>query len=501
MADPYAQDTDSVLRALKVSAEDGLSTAEARRRRKRYGPNALREGRRKSSFAVLVDQFRSLVTYLLGAAATVSFLIGDLAEAAAIAIVIALNATIGFVTEIRALRSMEALRRLGRVTTRVIRNGKPMKVPAQSLVPGDIVLLEAGDVVTADLRLVEASKLQCDESMLTGESLPVAKGTLNLNSSTPLVERHNMAFKGTGVTTGSGLGVVVSTGLETELGQISNLVEEAQAETTPLEKRLGNLARQLMWLALGLGAIVFAVGVVSGKSPALMFDTGIALAVAAVPEGLPIVATLALARGMWRMARRNALIERLSAVEALGATTVIFADKTGTLTENRMTATDFILPSGHLKVVAHPDATDLWVTENGEPVDPLSRTDLNEAFRVCALCTNASLSDDFETRRDAAQGDPTETALLIAAAIAGFDRSKLLQELPEIREEAFDPNTKMMATFHQTGEGYLIAVKGAPEAVIERAGYVLSPDRPRIMTEERRRGWMRLSDVSAYGTD
>jgi Ca2+-transporting ATPase len=284
----------------------------------------------------------------LSGAAGLAFYVGELEEGLAIAAVLTLNALIGFVTELRAARSIEALRALGGRTVRVRRERHVRLVPAEELVPGDVVVLDAGDVVSADLRVVEASRLSVDESTLTGESVAVDKQTQPVEEDAGLSERASMLFKGTAVTRGSGIGVVVATGLATELGQITRLVLEAHPGSSPLERKLTRLSAQLVWITLVVAAVIGAVGVMAGEDLFLMVEAAIALAVAAIPEGLPIVATLALARGMWRMALQSALIERLSAVETLGATTVILTDKTGTLTENRMTVRRLSTASGEI---------------------------------------------------------------------------------------------------------------------------------------------------------
>jgi magnesium-transporting ATPase (P-type) len=303
-----------------------------------HGANRLRRARSRPAWRILLDQLASLIVLLLLAAAAAALLFDRVVEAIAIGAAVLVNTVIGFFMELRATRAMEALARMGKTTTRVRRGGRETELPADALVPGDIVLLEAGDVVTADLRLLEANRLQCDEAALTGESVPVDKrsGTLD-EEEPPLAERENMAFKGTAVTTGSGVGIVVATGMNTELGHISSLVEEARQSATPLEQRLDRLGRRLIWLTLVIAAVTAAAGLVAGKDLAVMLETAIALAIAAVPEGLPVVATLALAHGMRKMARRNAVVKRLSAVETLGTASLIFTDKTGTLTENHMT--------------------------------------------------------------------------------------------------------------------------------------------------------------------
>jgi len=462
---PWALPSAGVADALGVRPGEGLSEAEAARRLAIAGPNRLREARPVSAWTILRRQVQSLVTLLLVAATAASFVFREWAEGIAIAAVILLNTGIGFATELKAVRSMEALRRLGTSSTRVRREGKVREVPAEELAPGDVAVLEAGDLVTADLRLLAASRLQVDESQLTGESLPVDKGAAPVPPETPLAERTGMLFRGTPVVRGSGEGVVVATGMATELGRIAALAEASGGERTPLEDRLERLGRTLGLVTIGIAALTTITGVLAGRGLFLMIETGIALAVAAVPEGLPIVATLALARGVWRMARRNALVNRLSSVETLGAVTLVATDKTGTLTENRMTLTKLAVEEGDL-----PPESDA----------PAAR----RALEIALLCNNA----------DAAAGDPMERALLAAGERAGLDRAELLRRFPREREEAFDPATQMMATVHRAPRppdtGFRVAVKGAPEAVLAACD----------LAEEERRRWLdRNQKLAAQG--
>jgi P-type Ca2+ transporter type 2C len=497
----HALPSEKVLDQLGVSVDAGLSGTEVRHRRKRHGPNRLREARRKSVWAVLVAQFRSVIVYLLAAAAALSFSFGEWAEGGAILVVLAINAAIGFTTEIRALRSMEALRRLSTVRARVRREGRDAGISANEIVPGDIVLLESGDIVPADLRIVETTNLQCDESALTGESVPVGKATDAVALAAPLAERTCMAFKGTSVTRGAGVAVAVATGMATELGGIAALAESAEAEASPLEKRLDRLGGRLVWVTLGLTALIGATGVYAGHQLLPMIETAIALAVAAVPEGLPIVATVALARGMWRMARRNALIEKLSAVETLGATTVILTDKTGTLTENRMTVVRLRLSGKDVRVASEAeDGGAAAFTVGGKRVDAAADDALRTALTVAVLCNNASLSEGAEGGPAERTGDPMEVALLAAGRVAGLDRPALLRKAREVREEAFSAETKMMATYHATPEGRLVAVKGAPEAVIARSVRTLTPDGAAPLDDTARDEWFRINaDMTAEG--
>lgn len=494
---PWSADAGEAARALGVDPALGLAEQDVLRRRERFGPNQLREHERRGLWAIFRDQFRSIIVLLLAVAAGFSFAYGANLEAVAILVVLLLNALIGFSTELRAVTSMEALRELVDVDATVRRAGHPVRVSARDLVPGDVVLVEGGDVVTADLRVFEASRLQTNEAALTGESAPVEKRVEPVPGDAPLAARVDMLYKGTAVTRGAGAGLVVATGMETELGRISSLIEEAGEARTPLEERLDRLGRRLVWLTLGIAAALVVVGLASGKDLLLIVETAIALAVAAIPEGLPIVATLALARGMWRMARRNALVERLSAVETLGACDVILTDKTGTLTENRMDVARLLLPGTALDLGSAEDRRRAVRAARGAAEDADSA--LRRALEVGVLCNNAALP----TREEAgvagatpAVGDPMETALLRLGAEAGIERSALLQATPEVREEAFDPDIKMMATLHRVAPGAgagragtRVAVKGASEAVLEACSRIREGSRIESLSEATRARW------------
>jgi len=481
---PHALLASEVLARLDVAPAVGLNDEEVKRRLAAYGPNTIVSRREISALAVLAHQFASPVVYLLGAAAALAFYFGEWEESAAIAIVLVLNGLIGFLTELKAARSIEALRALGTRSTRIRRDSSARLIPAEQIVPGDIVLLEAGDAITADLRLIEASNLAADESTLTGESVAVDKTGDPVAADARLAERRSMLFKGTALTRGSGIGVVVATGLETELGHVSQLVEEAEPGSSPLEKKLARLSGQLVWATLILAALIAGVGLTTGKDAFLMIEAAIALAVAAIPEGLPIVATLALARGMWRMARQNALIERLSAVETLGATTVILTDKTGTLTENRMTVRRFWLSSGEIEI-------DGGVASSGDDNDPL----LARFLSVAVLCNNASLGGSDEDD----SGDPMELALLRAGREVGLERPALRQTYPTVRRHAFDTASKMMATVHRAGDDFLFAVKGAPEAVLAACTHY-AREHDVVMQADTRRQWLsRVEHLGHHG--
>ncbi len=488
-----------VLGELGVEPASGLDTADALERRARVGGNLLSGVTRRHAFAILVDQLRSVVVVLLVAAGALAIVFEDLVEGLAIFTVIAINTAIGFVTEWRATRSMEALSRMGRVETAVLRDGVVRRIPAEELVPGDIVLHEAGDIVTADLRLIDAAKLTTDESALTGESMPVRKSADIVPPGTPPIEQSNMLFKGTTVTRGSCRGVVTETGLRTELGRISELVAGARPQQTPLEKRLNALARRLVWAVLALAALIALTGIAVGRETFLAIEVAIALAVAAIPEGLPIVATVALARGMWRMAQRNALIARLSAVETLGATSVILTDKTGTLTENRMTVTTVLLSGADIEISESGSAQTPRGDDEGATTARDHSAVLERLLTASTLCSNASI-DRSPDRELQAVGDPTEVALLIAAGHYNIERPPLLERQPELRELAFDPDTKRMATLHRQDGAVLVAVKGAPEAVLPLCNSVATLDGETPLPDAGRDAWLgRVDELGESG--
>ncbi len=500
-AESWSRPEEEVLRALAVERERGLDPEEVSRRRHHHGLNRLRETKPRGAAQIFWDQVASPVVALLAAAAGVAFAFEERLEGAAIIAVLIVNTAIGFGTERRAVRSMEALRELGRVHARVRRLASTRVIPAEELVPGDIVLFEAGDVLTADLRVVEASRLQVDESALTGESLPVEKSVEADLLETALPDRRAMLYKGTAVTRGSGEGVVVATGMASELGRISRLVAEAEGEATPLELRLERLGRRLVVLTLAIAALVAASSLWAGRELYLSIEIALALAVAAVPEGLPIVATLALARGMWRMARRNALVEQLSAVETLGSTSVLLVDKTGTLTENRMAVAEIAL-ADQTTVTFEPGNDDTGeFVRDGAKVEPERQPVLALALRVAALCNNAEIAGQGSNGAPGL-GDPTEVALLLAAHAAGFDRASLLDECPELREFAFDSETKRMATLHRVSqEQVMAAVKGAPETVLPICSRSVGPGgEDRVLDAPAREEWLeRAGEMASRG--
>ena len=483
---PWTSSIKEVIDAMDVDSDKGLIEEDVKERVDKFGKNQLKEHEELSILEIALDQFKSVIVILLAVSAVLSLIFGDYVESLAIAGVILINAAIGFFTELQAVRSMEALRELTQVKSKVRRDGDVVEVNAQDIVPGDVLILNGGDVITADARIMKQSKLRINESALTGESLPVKKGTESLPEDTPLAERKNMAYKGTAVARGTAEGIVVKTGMETELGNISSLVEEAEEEVTPLQKRLDDLGKNLVWVTLGLAAVVTVAGWISGRELRLMIETAIALAVASIPEGLPIVATIALARGMQRMAEQNALVNKLSSVETLGATSVIITDKTGTLTESQMTVTEIELQSGLVKVSG--EGLELE-GEFARDEDPQGEEILEELIKVGVLCNNASLIIN-EGEVEQTIGEPMEIALKILGMKADKSEDQLLEEMPEVEKEAFDPEVKMMATIHEMDtDGYFYAVKGSPEAVLKSSSKVATPDGVKKMSEDTKQQW------------
>lgn len=487
---PWTISIDEVINSMDVDPETGLSGEDVKSRQDLFGKNRLQTEEDRSILQIAVDQFKSLIILLLAVSAVISLIFGDYVEALAIGAVILINAAIGFFTELQAVRSMEALKELTQVKSKVRREGEVVEVNALDIVPGDILVLNGGDVITADARIIEESKLRINEAALTGESLPVEKQSEPLSEDTPLAERTSMAYKGTAVARGSAEGIVITTGMETELGNISSLVQEAEEEVTPLQKRLDALGKNLVWITVSLAVVVTIAGWISGRELRLMVETAIALAVASIPEGLPIVATIALARGMQRMAEQNALINKLSSVETLGATSIIITDKTGTLTESQMTVTEIALQSGTVELTGEGlelEGDFSW--QDNSQQEEMSDI-LKDLLKVGVLCNEASLTIN-DGNVEQTIGEPMEIALLVLGRKTGYTRDKLLDEMPEADKIAFDPETKMMATIHQQDSGdYYYAVKGSPEAVIEASSTIATPGGEEKLDQDKRQQWI-----------
>lgn len=461
-----------VLAALEADPR-GLSHAEAARRRRVYGPNELEAARRISPWAILLAQFRNVLVLILLAATALSIVLGHGTEAVVIIVIVLFAVLLGFLQEYRAERALEALRRLAAPTATVLREGEPQEVPARELVPGDVVVLHTGDRVPADLRLLEAVHLRIDEAVLTGESVPVEKHTDPIPvPEIPLGDRRNMAYAGTVVTYGRGKGIVVATGMRTEFGRIAGMLQTIETGRTPLQENLDRVGHALARAALGVVALIGALGLIRGQPWLEMLLFGLALAVAVVPEALPAVVTISLALGVQRMVRRNALVRRLPAVETLGSTTVIGTDKTGTLTKNEMTVRRIFLCGQTWEVTGAgyaPEGAFLLAGVPTPPSEPLRRL-----LRAAALASDARLRFRPEEGRWQAQGDPTEVALVVAAAKAGLAVEDLEARFPRVHEIPFTAERKRMTTLHRGPDGVFAAAKGAPEVILEGCARLLT---------------------------
>ena len=437
---------DQVCDHFSVSPSVGLNDEQLARARQRYGLNRIPETKARSAFSILLSQFSDFMVIMLLVAAVISGLVGELADTITIIVIVVLNASLGFVQELRAEKAITALKTLAAPNASVKRNGKVVEIPAEELVPGDVVLIEAGVLVAADIRLVEVATLRCDESTLTGESEPVNKSNAVITQQSPaLGDQHNMLFKGSQVTHGRGLGVVTGTGLDTVLGKIASLMEADDSVKTPLQQRLTVLGRQLAVIVLFICVVIFVFGVIRGEPLMLMLLTAVSLAVAAIPEALPAVVSITLAIGARKMVNQNALIRSLPAVESLGSVTYICTDKTGTLTLNQMQAKQFY-------------AGESWSADLAL-IQPSSQRE--------QLILSMLLCNDAEVAPDAFRGDPTEVAILSAAQGTGMDKKQAQMEYPRIAEVPFDSARKSMSTIHPRGQQFVVYCKGSPERILD----------------------------------
>jgi len=461
----HAQPVRDVLSRL-ASTTQGLSPAEAEARLRHYGPNHFQRMPPASPWRVLLAQFRSVLVLLLAGAAAAALFTGDRLDAVAIAAVLALNVGIGFVVELRARRAMEALVALEVTRAFVVRNGALEEVDARALVPGDVIELEAGQLTPADARLIESTELRTVEAALTGEPAPVDKDAdAQVAPAAALAERVTMVYKATAVVAGRARAVVTATGMATEVGRIGALAGSVTEGHTPLERRLAQLGRRLAAVAVVVAALIGIVSYAQGMPLGALLETSLALAVAAVPEGLPVVGTIAMAVGVRRMARRRALVRRLPVVETLGSATVICTDKTGTLTSGNMTVTSIRLESDAVEVGGVGFAPEGRFSVAGRPIDAARHDPLLTLLRVAALASRGDVTREGHTW--VAHGDPTEAALVVAARKAGLDPARLRGQTPEIGEVPFSSDRLLSATFHQTPRGILACVKGAPMRVLE----------------------------------
>lgn len=458
-------EVEQVLERLE-STPNGLTAAQAAQRLLAFGPNELQAQARLSPWALLLEQFKNVLIIILLVAVALSAVLGHEIEALAITVIVLFAVVLGFIQEYRAERALEALREMAAPTATVLREGEEMEIPARELVPGDVILLRMGDRVPADVRLSEAIHLQIEESALTGESVPVPKETAPLgNGADTIADRKNMAFAGTVVTYGRGRGIVVATGMQTEFGKIAQMLQTVETGRTPLQENLDRVGNVLARAAFVVVALIVALGLLRGQPFLEMFIFGIALAVAVVPEALPAVVTISLAIGVQRMAKRHALIRRLPAVETLGSTTVICADKTGTLTKDEMTVRQIYLAGQLLKVSGvgyEPYGT---FSYNGAVIEPSPH--LLALLQAAALASDAHIVRHETDGRWRVRGDPTEGALVVAAAKAGLHKPELDTRFPRVNEIPFTSESKRMITLHASPSGTLAYAKGAPEVILD----------------------------------
>jgi len=471
----HSLDIETVFEKLDTSAE-GLSDKEAHKRLKKFGPNRLPEPKKRSAFIRFLLQFNDILIYVLIAAAIVTALLGHWVDTGVILGVVILNALIGFIQEGKAEDALEAIKKMLSPTAMVLRNGKQLTIPAEELVPGDVVLLQSGDRVPADLRLFRVKGLQIQEAALTGESLPVEKSIEPVAEESVVADRKSMAYSGTIVTHGQGAGVVVATGAETEIGRISTMVGEVEKLSTPLLAQMSQFGRWLTVAILFVAAAAFAFGyLLRGYEAAEMFLASVGLAVAAIPEGLPAIMTITLAIGVQKMAKRNAIIRRLPAVETLGAVTVICSDKTGTLTKNEMTVRNMAVDGRFFEISGSGYDPHGEVKEADKGVDPLQEPLLQEIAKYSVLCNDAELQEGEDGWR--VHGDPMEGALLVAAMKMGVDIELVRKENPRIDLIPFESEHKFMASLHHTHtKEAFIVVKGAPEVLVSICDYQRGAD-------------------------
>jgi len=490
-------DANEVLKILNSDPEKGLTNKEVEKRYKRFGPNKLLDYKRISSLKIFLSQFQDPIVLILIGATLISGMLGEYADALTIFAIVVLNAILGLVQEYKAEESIEALKKITSPTAYVIRNGMEQEVPAEEIVPGDIVFLKAGDRVPADIRLLKTLHLEAEESALTGESRPVRKEAQNIcQGNTQLADQRNTVFMGTLITRGRGRGVVVSTGMDTEVGQIAGLIQEADETETPLQRRLAGVGKKLVALCLVICAFVTVVGIAQGNPAYRMFLIGVSLAVAAIPEGMPAIVTVALAIGVQRMLRRHALIRKLPVVETLGCATVICSDKTGTLTKNEMTVRELWVDGRTVGVSGEGYSPKGKFIAGGKEISVKDVPGLSLFLKIAALCNNSMLvknglgiSGFFRRSRGPTwniKGDPTEGALLVAAAKAGIWRERIEEEEERIGEIPFDSERKRMSVIYRSGPEKFLYVKGAPDVILERSSYCLSGGKITPLTEEHK---------------
>ncbi len=468
--------------SLLNSSRNGLSQDEAQRRLAQYGPNELVEKKKISPWMLWLGQFKDFLIIILLVAVVLSAILGEVADAIVIFVIVLFATTLGFIQEYRAERAMEALKKMAAPTASVIRDGKEVEIPAREIVPGDIILLRTGDKVPADSRLIEAVNLKTEEAPLTGESVPIGKVTALIPGEAGVGDRTNMVFMGTTAVWGRGRAIVTGTGMQTEFGKIATLIQEVEEEPTPLKVNLAKMGKFIAYAALAICFILAGIGILRGHEILEMLIWGVSLAIAAVPEALPAVLTIGLAIGVQQMAKRHALIRKLHAAETLGCTTVICSDKTGTLTQDEMTVRRIYVDSKTIDVtgVGYEPKGEFHL--NGKAIDVFRDTSIQTLMKINTLCNDTTLASTNGVWN--IKGDPTEGALVVVSAKAGLSPEEASSKFPRIDEIPFSSERKRMTTMHNTPEGKIAYSKGAPEIILDSCSYILKDGKEKSLTEK-----------------
>ena len=479
----YQKSTTEVVEQLGSDLHKGLTDKDAALLLEKNGPNELQGKPRATLWERLIAQFKDFLVLILIAASAVSAFVGEVTDSLVIVTIVILNAALGVFQESKAEKALEALQKMAAPNSKVLRSGAIQTIPSRELVVGDIVLLEAGDYIPADVRILESMNLKVEEASLTGESVPVEKEIAAMDHEASLADRHNMGYMGTVVTYGRGRAVVIGTGMDTEIGKIAEMISSFEEQSTPLQEKLASFGKVLGLLCLAVCAVVFVLGIYQGyrdghlttDEVTLLFMTAVSLAVAAIPEGLPAVVTIVLAIGMQRMVKKNSIVKKLHAVETLGSTTVICSDKTGTLTQNQMTVVRLFADGELLEVSGEGYIPEGAFSRDGKALDIAAEPGLTLLLEGSALCNDAILQPGAEDKGWRIAGDPTEGALVVVAAKAGFDRDSINEKYPRVQEIPFDSARKMMTTFHRLPDGSVRAfVKGAPDILLNRCNKISS---------------------------